>query len=98
MTGMGGDVNDLNLGERPAGNSSVTSGGGPEVCGGDIVVGSEGYPGVIDDRKLPKQAQEKRELMFEKLDRGSGKEGGLCADEIGMQRSSYLTHPPNDGE
>lgn len=102
VTGIGGNVNDLKLGEKPAGNSSVTSGSGPVVCGGDIVVGSEGHLGVINDRNPFKQGQEERELMmFKNTDRGSDKEdgqykyAGLCADEIGMQRGSYLTRAPN---
>lgn len=96
VTSIGGDVNDLNLGKRLAGNSSVTSGGGL-VCGGDIVIGPEGHPGVIDDWELFKQGQEKRKLMvFKNMDQGCDKEDGQhrrAGLYAGMQRGSSEWRP-----
>lgn len=67
----------------------------------NLVVGPVGHPGMIDDRKRFKKGQggererEREPMLCQKMeegdDKGDGhqrKHGGLCADNIGIQRDS----------
>lgn len=65
------------------------------------MVGPVGHPGMIDDRKRFKKGQggerEREPMLRQKMEGGDDKQdghqrkhGGLCADNIGIQRDSCV--------